>query len=423
MMKPVKTLLLILLLGAGGIIHAQTVFREVPPYDFATFPLNRLEIPADSSAFLRLFAKFDTLFLKGKGNIHIVHFGGSHIQADVFSNRFRSNLLLFQPDVTASRGYIFPYSAARTNTPWSYVSGWSGQWTSARNTQPQPEITLGMGGIAVATTDTAAELRLHIRKPDPVNHRFIRLRMLTDSLRENARIQAWINDTTFVEAIADSSNTSYLFMLPAYADSVAFRFLQPDSGSIRYVVRGFLAENDFSGITYHSLGINGAAVPSWLRCQQLTNELSLIQPDLVIFSIGINDASTKDFDKESFIRNYRLLIGRIRQAAPDCAILFTTNNDSYRRVKRKYRVNENGPVAREAFFQLAKENGAAVWDMFTIMGGLKSMAAWEKAGLARHDKVHFTPLGYILIGDLLYNAFIESYINYVHYNALNEKYE
>jgi lysophospholipase L1-like esterase len=41
------------------------------------------------------------------------------------------------------------------------------------------------------------------------------------------------------------------------------------------------------------------------------------------------------------------------------------------------------------------------------------MQDWEKAGLAQKDKVHFTSIGYQLLGDLLYNALISRYIEHV----------
>ncbi|MBQ8020200.1 MAG: hypothetical protein IJ263_07355, partial [Paludibacteraceae bacterium] len=75
-------------------------------------------------------------------------------------------------------------------------------------------------------------------------------------------------------------------------------------------------------------------------------------------------------------------------------------------------VNTNGQIVEEVFFELAKKYNGAVWDQFAIMGGLKSMKQWENAGLARKDKIHFTPNGYILLGDLFYNALIQSYLNY-----------
>ena len=44
---------------------------------------------------------------------------------------------------------------------------------------------------------------------------------------------------------------------------------------------------DNSGIKYHSIGVNGASVPSYLRCDYLMDQLKLVKPDLVIFPLEL----------------------------------------------------------------------------------------------------------------------------------------
>ena len=132
------------------------------------------------------------------------------------------------------------------------------------------------------------------------------------------------------------------------------------------------------------------------------------------FAIGINDALVKYFSEEKFIQRYDSLIARVESVSPDCYYVFVTNNDSYKRVRANrrthYEVNKNGLKARDAFYKLAEKHGGSVWDLFEIMGGLGSMKEWEKAGMAAKDKVHFTHKGYILIGDLFYNALMNAYL-------------
>ena len=93
--------------------------------------------------------------------------------------------------------------------------------------------------------------------------------------------------------------------------------------------------------------------------------------------------------------------------------IFITNNDSFRKEKIEgqtyYHVNENGDNAREVFYILAEKHDAALWDLFNIMGGMESMMRWEEEGLAKKDKIHFTNKGYILIGDLFFNALMRFY--------------
>ena len=146
-------------------------------------------------------------------------------------------------------------------------------------------------------------------------------------------------------------------------------------------------------------------MPSWLRCEDLERDLRIVAPDLVIFAIGINDAHmpADKFDPEVFKNNYRKLMALIRRVSPDCAFLFITNNDSY----HKGRPNRNALRVREVFRQLATESNGCVWDMFAVMGGLGGSTKWRNAGLMAKDRVHFSPEGYRLNGDMLFDALMQ----------------
>jgi lysophospholipase L1-like esterase len=139
-------------------------------------------------------------------------------------------------------------------------------------------------------------------------------------------------------------------------------------------------------------------------------------PDLVIFGIGINDAnkSQANFDPQAYQAQYRALMEYIKRANPDVNFLFITNNDSY--YNRKY-PNPNALKVREVMRDLATEYNGAVWDLFEVMGGLNSCVTWEKAGLAKSDRIHFTPDGYRLQGDLMFDGLRTAFGNY-----LNHKY-
>ena len=99
----------------------------------------------------------------------------------------------------------------------------------------------------------------------------------------------------------------------------------------------------------------------------------------------------------------------VRRQSPDCTFIFITNNDSYRYISRGMTYNYNAPAVEKAMFELAEEVGAAVWDLYDIMGGKNSVITWRDAGLVQSDRLHFTKSGYQLLGDLLYNAFADDY--------------
>ena len=139
-----------------------------------------------------------------------------------------------------------------------------------------------------------------------------------------------------------------------------------------------------------------------------------MRPDLAIFGVGINDSATtaKDFKPAKFKNNYRRMIEMVRRVSPDCAFIFITNNDSYRYVRRGMTWNANGEAVRRAMMELAEEYGAAVWDLYGVMGGAHTVNAWRSAGLAKQDRLHFTEEGYTLLADLFTQALVADYLSH-----------
>lgn len=112
---------------------------------------------------------------------------------------------------------------------------------------------------------------------------------------------------------------------------------------------------------------------------------------------------------KKFEEDYENLLRTVKSVAPNAAILFVTNSDNLRRSRAP---NLNTLAAREVLFRLAQKHNAAVWDLFEVMGGLRSFAYWQQAKLAKRDKVHFNHSGYTLLGDLFFDALIEAYNTY-----------
>lgn len=404
---------LMVLCGCFFSAFAQGFLKQVEEYPFIDYVANRILVPGQDTSRLDLFyAKLDSVVLCRKSKVSVLHIGGSHVQADFFSNQVRLNMDSLNLDLKTSRGLIFPFSVAKTNNPTNYKVKYKGAWTPARNVSRKHNTRLGMTGMAVTTKDENAEIVVHLNPSDSTKRwAFDQLRILGYAEEGHVVPRLMLNSTHFLDGVLDTLTSSYLFEMPEPTDSFVVVFSQRDSLLHPFTLTGFLPMNEEDGVVYHSIGVNGASVPSYLRCEDLERDLNLIKPDLVVFGIGINDAVGRHFSDSLFISNYGQLIKRIETVSPNCAYIFVTNNDSYRRIRRgRYQVNTNGPLARQAFYSLAERHKAGVWDLFEIMGGLSSMPSWEKAGLAKKDKVHFTTKGYQLIGDLFYNALISSYL-------------
>lgn len=376
-----------------------------------SFMHNQLVFPAGRMLFDSLFCKMKTIQDDVHQSLHILHIGGSHVQADVFSGRMRRNLQSFSTARPLNRGLIFPFTVLGTNGPKDYSCSYTGRWGKSRNVESSPAVPLGLSGGAVTTSDLSSNITFRGLRP------FESILLYGKSLVDSACvIPVLVIEGDTIYPPRSSEMSVYEFLLSSPTDAFTLAFVGDSCGS--FSVRGIVADPYEPGVMYTASGINGAAVPSWLRCLEFEQELSFVAPHLVLFAVGINDANVQNFSPEKFKSNYRELISRIQRCNPQCAFLFITNNDCYLRVGRKRVFNPNTALVEQAFMELAEEYDGAVWNLYQIMGGYKSSARWVKAGLMKSDHVHFTPRGYELIGDLLYNALLESYLSYTNHTAL-----
>lgn len=408
-------ILLLLTLSVTTTFAQGTVRRDTPDYPFANFDRNRIIYPGDSLSMERFFGKLDTLLFLGQGNISIMHIGGSHVQAGVFSQEVRDNFLNLCPGITAGRGLVFPFM--KTNTPSSYTVLQTGEWNYCRNAVPF-DTQLGLAGASVTTSDPEASFTIIAREKRPrditpiFDFNYVKILGYGDN---DSIVPVVHFDSQVLQGDYNPDEGSYSFRLPDYTDSLYVDF---NHVAGTFTVTGVYLDNGMPGITYHGIGVNGARVSSYLSCVDLERDLKLVKPDLVIFGIGINDAAADNFTKEKFKHDYSSLIDIIHKVSPGCALVFVTNNDSYKRIKKnKYQVNPNGAIVQQAFLELGKKYNAAVWDFFDIMGGLRSMAQWQEVSMAQKDKVHFTNAGYTLIGDLLFNALMDRYTEHLKSNS------
>jgi len=399
-----------MLLGFAIALNAQ--YSEYPfqlsYYNVVQYDSNKLKFPNQRGNLEIFYNKLNDLVSNGNSQINIVQYGGSHIQADVFSGECRKRFQFFEGGLNAGRGFIYPYRLAHTNTPYGYYFRYSGKWETCRNVQRKKTCDMGMAGISSITTDSLSSLTLLIEPENDLDYSFnqIKIYHTIDSASFIIRIDSNLVDSqhTFI----DGGYTQFYFN--KYVDSLYIEFVQTDSTQNFFQLFGMNIANEDPGIIYHNLGINGAATTSFLRCNRMEQDLKTISPDLVIFGIGINDAYGKNFSQRNYENHYDTLVARVLSANPNAAIIFATNNDSY--IRHRY-VNRNGIKVQESMYRLAKKYNTAVWDMFEIMGGLNSVVGWQKSYLARKDKVHFTRTGYILLGDLLFDAIIKDYGLYI----------
>lgn len=399
-MKPPLAILLFLLC-LGNALGAQTT------YPFIKYKENRLQYADRSENLAKFFDRWSRLEATGQGNVNIVHIGGSHVQAGTMSNAIRQRLMHDHPRLVAGRGMLFPYSAAaRCNNPADYRVRCPQKVALTRNIYKEYPHPLGLCGISITASDSLTEVGILLRD-STVDYATSRIIVLGHS-GQGVVPQLLIAGRTVYPSYVDRRTDRHVFNIVHPVDSFVVQL--PCRAGEQFTLTGIYLDNLKPGFSFHSIGVNGASVPDYLRCQHFTRDLRLLRPDMVIFGLGINDASKSDFDTAQFRLHYLALVDSVRRVNPDCALVFITNNDSFTKLRRrKYRVNANGPLAREVFHRVAREVGGVVWDQFQLMGGLKSMEKWQRAKLAQSDRVHFTRAGYQLLGDLFYDALLDAY--------------
>lgn len=394
-------------------VQAQENPHLIKQYNFVQYDSNYLHFYNDSASLQHFYNQLDELMFDGSGKVNIMQIGGSHIQADIWSDQLRKNFHKVSPNLNGGRGFLFPFKLAKTNNPYYYEVNYTGEWQGFRNSVSKHHATWGVSGITAITNDSVASFSINFRGDDTPPYDFNRLKIFhnqNDSLGYCLELTSDSCDAIFIN---DSIGFTE-FVFKTYKNSIEITVYKNDSASQPFELYGISLENNDPGVVYHSIGVNGASTSSYLRATLFKQHLQAIQPDLVIFCIGINDAYDPGFCGNCYENNYDTLVDWIQSVSPKANFIFVTNNDSY--YKRRY-PNKRVEEARAAMIRLADKHNAAMWDMYHVMGGLGSIKTWQKHGLAKTDKIHLTSDGYKLMGDLLFSAIMKGYADYAKQNT------
>lgn len=146
-----------------------------------------------------------------------------------------------------------------------------------------------------------------------------------------------------------------------------------------------------TGLAYSPLGIIGARADLLLKCraQAFSALMEAEAPDVVLVAFGTNEAGQKPADLASYGAMFKNVIGRIRAACPNAAVIVLGPPD---RAGSGVGLDIVIAAQREACRAL----GAEFFDQRAAMGGSGAYARWASAvpALGRADGVHFTAQGY-----------------------------
>ncbi len=359
-----------------------------------------------------------------KSPVSIVHIGDSHIQADINTGTTRE---LLQYDFgNAGRGLIAPLRICGTNQPRDYVFQSRNSWNSVKLMNTSWVQTVGFTGTSIRPASPSSELTIGTADNDDYNP------FSSTTIFHNGKIS--VKDVT-----DENGNSLHFRAIPSrdytqiVLSSLATKINVSFASAGDLTVYGASLSGDRPGVFYHAIGNNGATYDSYNRIGSVGLGINPLQPDLVIISLGTNEAFGRA-DYSGFKRSVNQLVSNIRLANPDALLLLTTPMECHKSVTskkkvrvrnkrrkgrkatyrtvtkttRSYAVNRNIAPLRQAILDYGKANGIAVYDWYEVAGGDGASASWISSDLFAKDRVHHTQKGYNLEGRLLYDAIMDA---------------
>jgi lysophospholipase L1-like esterase len=336
------------------------------------------------------------------GSLHILQYGDSHTASDdwanamrqAFQSRFGSGGPGFAYAGHPYRGYRRFDMAGANSSGW-YADGLVGHPGDGKYGMGGVSLTAASAGETVSETIDCAELKLfYMQQP-------------------GGGALGFSVDGVPVETISTDGDLGpgvYRYEPTPGPHRVELQTLS--EAPVRLF--GWVAQNK-SGITYETLGINGAQASILLDWDDtiLASELAERDPALIIVAYGTNEALSRSWTPEGYRAAFSQVLDRLRRDAPTASILVVGPPDCEMRTRAGRaafpHLDEVTAIQRAA----AVEHRCAFWDWRGWMGGPGSVRDWVRAGLAQADYTHLTSAGYRLLGSMLFEEMMSQYDRFV----------
>jgi lysophospholipase L1-like esterase len=344
---------------------------------------------------------------QGEWVSRILHYGDSHVAADILTGGLRRDLQLCFG--AAGPGFVLP------GRPWpgysrpGVISETSGGWHVDGLTEGSlaADGRLGLAGVSltaraagewITVTAAASYFEVYVLKQPG-----------------GGSIEVLLDGVTRERTYSLSSGASEAVCLEVVADSGSVHTLEIRTKSAgRTRIFGVAIERNSAGVVYDALGINGARASRPLRWDSRVFVASLERrdPDLIIVAYGSNEVSDVDLDLDEYRVSLTSLLNLFHEAAPRASILVIGPPDRAVRVRGNWKTIGRLSALVGAQRQAAFEAGAAFFDLFNAMGGPGSIERWARQNppLAQPDRVHLTSPGYKTVADWLYRALMHGYL-------------
>ena len=331
-------------------------------------------------------------------SLHILQYGDSHTASDDWANQMRQD---FQAKFGAGGpGYTLPghpfLGYRRFDSRGNNSRGW---YTSGIVTRKNDGID-GLGGISLTSQSAGETVTLSVECEQ------LELHFLRQPGGGQLEFSVDGAPTATVDTDGDNGPGVYAYAAPPGPHQYTLRTLS--SAPVRLF--GWVAQNH-AGVTYETLGINGAQANLILDWNPniLAPELMSRDPALIILAYGTNEALSRSWTVEEYRTALTEIIQRLRAAVPVASILLIGPPDCEYRARGRRLPFPNLDQVIEIQRAVAQANGCAFWDWRAAMGGPGSVRQWVQAGLGQGDYTHLTGAGYRTLGGALFEELMAQY--------------
>lgn len=343
----------------------------------------------------------------------ISHFGDSPISGDLISGEART--LLQEKFGDSGHGFIL------ISKPWDFyyhenVSMEGKGWKVSSPVLPGGGSgSFGLGGASFTAGSPSAFSRIHTTKKGE-GAAVSRFDIFYRAQPHGGSFLVSVDKDEAKEFSTQSDSKASAMVSVSVEDGGHSLKITP-KGDGPVTLYGVALERSAPGVVYDTLGLLGATVHHLTLFHEDTwiEDLQERRPDLVILNFGTNESNYGYLPYPEYIRNYSVVIQRIRTALPSASILIMSPMD--RGVR-----NDDGdivtipsiPTLVAAQRRVARTEGVAFFNTFAAMGGMGTMARWydDSPRLVTGDFTHPTYTGAQQLGTMLVNALLKGFGEY-----------
>ncbi len=332
------------------------------------------------------------------GSVHALQYGDSHTASDDWANAMR---VAFQAKFgPGGPGFAFaghPYKGYRRfDVSGANTLGWETDGTTGHPGDGR----LGLGGVSITSHHTNDIVTFDAESDS------IRLFYLRQPGGGEFVVSV---DGATVRSVSTDGESAAAY-LPLEIGPGLHHYSLRTTGMRPVRLFGWAADKQ-SGITYETLGINGAQAPMILDWDEavFASNMDARKPALIVLEYGTNESLNPRFTVDGYRQQFAQVLAKIRRAAPLASILVVGPPDCLKTMRPLPHIEDVIAIQRA----VAAEAGCAFWDWRARMGGPGSVRTWARAGLGQPDYIHMTTAGYRLTAAMLFQELMQQYDRYV----------